>query len=161
DPRCDLFSLGCVLYHAATGRVPFEGSDMYSLLMNLAFVDPPSPRDLCPEVPSSLAELIRRLLAKNRADRPPSAEVVVKALLAIERSQAYGTAAEPESAPTITARELRDALRQVDPAAVLVSPRIIVRLIQALGKLPSQFTQPPHRKTFVIDRHLLFRHVDQ
>src|SRR5262249_36434455 len=65
DARCDLFSLGCVLYECCTGHRPFEGPDTMSTLMALASVEPKSPRQLNPEVPEGLAGLVLQLLAKN------------------------------------------------------------------------------------------------
>jgi serine/threonine protein kinase len=86
DPRCDLFSLGCVLYHMATGREPFRGDDIMATLMALALEEPTPIRELNPEFPAELAELVRRLMAKNPAERPESAAVVSKALGTIARS---------------------------------------------------------------------------
>jgi len=57
--------------------------------------------------------------------------------------------------------ELKDALRAVDPAAVLVSHRLLARVIQEVHHLPTQFLQVPHHRSFVIDRQVLFRHVEQ
>jgi hypothetical protein len=57
--------------------------------------------------------------------------------------------------------ELQHALRTADPAAVLVSPRVLDRLIQQVWDLPSLLWEVPHRKVFVVDRHVLFRHVEQ
>src|SRR5262245_24912129 len=57
--------------------------------------------------------------------------------------------------------ELKAALRQADPAAVLVSPRVLERLIQQERKLPTFVWEVPHRKVHVLDRHVLFRHVEQ
>jgi hypothetical protein len=58
-------------------------------------------------------------------------------------------------------QELKDALRATDPAAVLVSPRILSRVITKVHRLPTQFLPVPHRKTYVVDRGVLFRYVDQ
>jgi hypothetical protein len=57
--------------------------------------------------------------------------------------------------------ELQQAVRAADPAAILVSPRVLNRLIQEVGKLPSFLWEVPHRRCFVLDRHVLFRHVEQ
>jgi hypothetical protein len=57
--------------------------------------------------------------------------------------------------------ELKAALRQADPAAVLVSQRVLERLIQQERKLPTFLWEVPHRKVHVLDRHVLFRHVEQ
>jgi serine/threonine protein kinase len=85
DARCDLFSLGAVLYCLCTGELPFQGESLMALLTALA-VDPPRPiEDLNGEVPAALISLIMQLLEKDREARPASAREVVEALKAIER----------------------------------------------------------------------------
>jgi WD40 repeat protein/predicted Ser/Thr protein kinase len=84
DHHCDLFSLGCVLYRMVTGVLPFHGKDTMSMLQALATQHPRSPRELNPQLPLALNNLIQRLLAKNVADRPASALAVAKAIEAIE-----------------------------------------------------------------------------
>ncbi len=83
DGRADLFSLGVVLYRMATGRLPFRGDSILAVLSALANDTPPSVRDLNPQVPPPLADLIHRLLAKKPADRPASAERVIAELNAV------------------------------------------------------------------------------
>jgi WD40 repeat protein len=87
DARCDLFSLGCVLYHMATGQQPFKGRDTISTLMAVATEQPRPPGAVAPDVPPVLSDLIMRLLAKKPGDRPPSAQAVVDALQAITQDQ--------------------------------------------------------------------------
>jgi serine/threonine protein kinase len=84
DGRCDLFSLGCVLYRMSTGRVPFQGRDTVSTLMAVATEMPPSPRSVNSEVSPALQALILRLLAKEPAGRPADAREVIEALAALE-----------------------------------------------------------------------------
>jgi hypothetical protein len=57
--------------------------------------------------------------------------------------------------------ELQQALRTADPAAVLVPPRVLERLIQAQYQLSNLFEPVPHRKCYVVDRPTLYRHVEQ
>src|SRR6516164_1340464 len=57
--------------------------------------------------------------------------------------------------------ELQQELRAADPAGLLVSPAVMTRVIQNECKLRTLLPNVPHRKTYVVDRHVLFRHVDQ
>ena len=57
--------------------------------------------------------------------------------------------------------ELQQILRAADPAAVLVSQRVLERVVQEVCKLPSLLWTIPHRQSIVVDRQILFRHVEQ
>jgi hypothetical protein len=83
DERSDLFSLGCVLYRCCTGELPFRGTDTLAILTALAVETPRPVRELNPSVPPALSDLVRRLLAKDPAGRPPSARAVIQELAAI------------------------------------------------------------------------------
>jgi serine/threonine protein kinase len=96
DGRCDLFSLGSVMYRMSTGRKPFQGDDIMGTLLALAMEDPPPARYYNPEIPPQLSDMIRWLMAKSPGDRPRSAQDVVDSLTVIERNLADGTADFPE-----------------------------------------------------------------
>jgi hypothetical protein len=84
DHRCDLFSLGCVLYQASSGKLPFQGSSAVSLLAAVITQTPHLLQELNPEVPPALSSLVMQLLAKECEQRPASAAEVVKRLQVIE-----------------------------------------------------------------------------
>ncbi|WP_020467987.1 protein kinase domain-containing protein [Zavarzinella formosa] len=84
DARCDLFSLGVVLYRMSTGRQPFHGEDIVSTLMEVAMHDPSPPVMVNFELPQELSDLVMKLLEKDSAKRVASAGVVIAALKKIE-----------------------------------------------------------------------------
>lgn len=57
--------------------------------------------------------------------------------------------------------ELQQALRAADPAAVLVPSRVLDRILQQVYGPPGLFRSVPHRDCCVLDRQVLFRHVEQ
>lgn len=81
DGRCDLFSLGSVLFRCLTGRPPFDGGDMRVILAKLMFDEPPA---LPSDVPEVLAGLVRALLQKDPSERPASARLVLQELERVE-----------------------------------------------------------------------------
>jgi serine/threonine protein kinase/outer membrane protein assembly factor BamD (BamD/ComL family) len=81
DRRTDVYSLGVVTFEMVTGRRPFYGESERArgttarerILWEHLRASPPSPRSLNPEVPRSVDTAILHALAKNPADRPPTA----------------------------------------------------------------------------------------
>jgi len=80
DSRCDLFSLGVVLYMAATGRSPFVATTSLATLRRVCDHTPPPITQFTPEATAWLAAVVERLLAKNPADRYQNAAEVAESL---------------------------------------------------------------------------------
>jgi hypothetical protein len=101
DFRCDLFSLGAVLYHMLTGCRPFPGDDVMTVLASLANATPPPAASLVPGLPAGVAGLLDQLLIKNPSGRPASAAETVRALLTLEQEVAsFAPAAGKLPGPT-------------------------------------------------------------
>jgi serine/threonine protein kinase/tetratricopeptide (TPR) repeat protein len=89
DARTDLFSLGTVVYEAATGQVPFRGQSAAEIFVALLTKEPPAPSSLRPELPAGFDAIVRRLLAKDRLERYQSAGALhgdLERLLGIPRT---------------------------------------------------------------------------
>ncbi|HMF14892.1 MAG TPA: protein kinase, partial [Gemmataceae bacterium] len=80
DARSDLFSLGSVLYEAATGQSAFAAKTRTAILKAVGETDAPPARIVNPDISQGLSDLIEWLHRKSPADRPASATEVVKAL---------------------------------------------------------------------------------
>jgi serine/threonine protein kinase len=83
DPRCDLFSLGVVIYEMATGRLPFAGTSPGDTVTNVLDKDPMPLRLLSPNRPAALERVVQRLLAKEADDRFQSAEDLLDSLKSV------------------------------------------------------------------------------
>jgi Leucine-rich repeat (LRR) protein len=80
DQRADLFSLGSVLYAMCTGGPPFRAGSTPAVLKRVAEDTPRPIREIAPEVPEWLCDLIARLHAKHFDDRLASAQEVADRL---------------------------------------------------------------------------------
>jgi len=70
ESPADYYALGCILYHALAGHVPFDGGDAVSKIYRHRMT-PPEPLSIIrPELPADLCQLVEQLLAKNPQDRP-------------------------------------------------------------------------------------------
>ena len=76
----DIYSLGIVMYEAATGRVPFAGDDAISVAMKQVNEAPQPPSLINPNVDPALEAIILRCMEKNPADRYQSADELARAL---------------------------------------------------------------------------------
>lgn len=73
DPRSDIFAIGVILYELATGELPFGAPQTIGGLRQRLWMDPPPPRQLRPDLPEWLQEVILRCLEPEAARRYPSA----------------------------------------------------------------------------------------
>jgi len=69
DPRADIYSLGCTLFHLIAGRVPFPTSSLAEKYAAHESKAPPPLEELCPDVPAGLALAVARMMAKRPEDR--------------------------------------------------------------------------------------------
>jgi formylglycine-generating enzyme required for sulfatase activity/tRNA A-37 threonylcarbamoyl transferase component Bud32 len=80
DHRADLFSLGSVLYVLCTGRPPFRAANTIAVLKRVCEESPRPIREINPEIPTWLCDIIGRLHEKNPEDRFSSAREVADLL---------------------------------------------------------------------------------
>lgn len=69
DIRSDIYSLGCTLYHMLTGSVPYPGGAALERLYKHVTEPTPDVRELNPKAPPEVADLCKRMMAKDPADR--------------------------------------------------------------------------------------------
>jgi serine/threonine-protein kinase len=80
DGRTDVFSLGTVLYELLTGKQPFTGEDVPSIVNAVLTHEPPPPSTLNPRVTPEVDRIVARMLAKRVGDRYTSARRVMRHL---------------------------------------------------------------------------------
>jgi serine/threonine-protein kinase len=79
-PAGDQYSLGCVLYYALTGHVPFPDGSAVEKMMAHQTKEPTPIRELAPNVPAGLATVVQRLMAKTPEGRFSGCDELVEAL---------------------------------------------------------------------------------
>jgi eukaryotic-like serine/threonine-protein kinase len=87
DSLSDLFSMGVILYEILTDQKPFQGKTLYSILSATVMHHPPRPRELVPSCALVLDDLCMKLLSKEKAERPSSAEMVANEVEAFLEGQ--------------------------------------------------------------------------
>jgi len=107
DQRSDIFSFGCILFEAATGKKPFAGDSIVKSLHSLIYEPAPQIKDLNPSAPAELQRIVRRCLAKDPDERYQSIKEVRIELRELRRELETGADFDDTaSPPTNTERAL-------------------------------------------------------
>ncbi|MCD9198294.1 serine/threonine-protein kinase [Aeromicrobium wangtongii] len=97
DERSDIYSVGCLLYECLTGTPPFAGTMASQLLAHRSHPRP-DPRAITPEVPAALADVVRKAMAIDPADRYQSVQEMRAALTGISTTPDIGAGPRPVAA---------------------------------------------------------------
>ncbi len=78
DAKTDLYSVGVMLYELLTGTLPFQSDNVVSVALMQLQNDPVKPREINPEIPIGLEQIIIRAMQKNVKDRYQSASEILR-----------------------------------------------------------------------------------
>jgi serine/threonine protein kinase len=138
DHRSDIFSLGCVLYEALTGRQPFRGPSAVQTLHNIAFLPTP-PLETPDPALARFEPIVRRMLAKKPDDRYGSAKEVARDL----RGVALGGIASAPSVPANDATEVPTHRRVSRLPLGLIGLIVLVAIVLLLSFTLYRFGRRP------------------
>jgi eukaryotic-like serine/threonine-protein kinase len=103
DAASDMFSAGIVLYQLLTDRRPFDGDSYFSIVNQIANINPPAPSSINPMLPTALDAVVARALAKDKTQRFATAQDFSLAL------QAAARRADPTITPSANPYKIIDA----------------------------------------------------
>ena len=142
DARTDLFSFGAVLYEMATGRIAFSGTTtaiIYDAILNRM---PVPPREINPELPMEMEEIINKALEKNREVRYQATSDIRAHLKHVQR----GTNLRLETSDDSVAVLPFESVAR-DPEMEYLSDGITATIINALSQL-QKLRVVPHTTVF-------------
>ena len=162
DVRNDLYSIGIIAYEALTGALPFRGDSPHVVAMAHVREPAPDPSRLVPGIPAELAALVLRAMAKEPAERFPSAaemERELSALTLAPEPAASDEAGLPEAIESPSGLPTQRLRGQPEPTAP--SDRTVPA---SGGRLADVKTWPPVVLVVqpdAVERRLLTGHVSQ
>ncbi len=89
DERADIYSVGIMLYQLTTGALPFDGDNPVSVALMQIQDQPTLPREINPEIPEGLEEIILHAMMKDPLERYSEASHMLMDIETIEEDPAH------------------------------------------------------------------------
>ena len=144
DVRSDLYSLGCTFYFMLTGRPPYPDGTALQKLLSHSGDAPPDPRQILPQLPDEIAEIVIRMLAKKSDHRYQRPNELIGELLLVARRLGLDTG---DRDGTIWISEAGSRLASLERHVPWVVPVVILILVvlalDIIGPRPYQTAATP------------------
>ncbi len=127
DAKTDLYSVGVMLYEMLTGILPFQSDNAVSVALMQLQNDPVKPREINPDIPVGLEQIIIRAMQKNQSDRYQSASEILRDIDEYKKNPnikfdySYFTATQPGQI-TETDEDIKVAAPIVTKAETVIEP---------------------------------------
>jgi serine/threonine protein kinase/ligand-binding sensor domain-containing protein len=111
DTRCDIYSLGVVLYELVTGGVPYQAETPLAVLLKHVNAPLPPPRQIKPDLPPAVERVILKAMAKAPDDRYQTAKEMIAAL-----DRAVAEATDTRTEPKVPVDKLDETVLKPRPS---------------------------------------------
>lgn len=138
DGRTDLFSIGAILYEAATGKLAFPGATPAIIFDAILNRNPACPTELNPKIPLELERIINKALGKDRNTRYQTGSDLLVDLERLKRDSASGRPGPPKNRRRMVRPKMM--IRNPSPeSARVVHSLAVLPLVNACGDPETEY----------------------